>query len=103
MGFSFRSKNTDTVVERVDTANSTGSDRNTEEQLAAFRRQHRWDPFLEVEKLNAVDHVLAAQDVEKEAEIQEALIVEDSPYPEVRASVSFSSSDCHHDILLLAC
>lgn len=56
--------------------------------LRKFKRIHKWDPFLDIEKLDDVDHALATGDIEKEAAIEGALLVEDSPYPEVRAAVS---------------
>lgn len=55
--------------------------------LRKFKRIHKWDPFLDIEKLDDVDHALATGDIEKEAAIEGALLVEDSPYPEVRAAV----------------
>jgi hypothetical protein len=60
---------------------------NVESELRNFRKQHRWDPFLDIDKLDNIDEALASGNVEKEAAIDESLIQEDSPYPEVRASV----------------
>ena len=95
--FSFRGKSSDRPIEATeDRATTTGSDvlpedtdaAATEADLRKFRKLHQWDPFLEVEKLDVVDEVIETGDVEKEAAIEESLIEEDSPYPEVRASVS---------------
>lgn len=61
-------------------------------ELKAFRRQHKWDPFLDNEKLDTIDDALASENVEKQAVVDETLIQEDSPYPEVRASVRFLAS-----------
>ena len=59
----------------------------TEEQLKRFKKQHRWDPFLDPDKLDSIDAAAQSQDAEKEAQLDKTLIQEDSPYPEVRASV----------------
>ena len=77
---------------REDTAQTTGSDvlpHDVERELRAFKKQHKWDPFLDIDKLDTVDNALASGDVEKEAAVEESLLVEDSPYPEVRSSVCF--------------
>ncbi|KAH8647162.1 OPT oligopeptide transporter protein-domain-containing protein [Xylariales sp. PMI_506] len=55
--------------------------------LRKFRRLHRWDPFIETEKLESVEAALRSGNIYKEAAIEESLLIEDSPYPEVRASV----------------
>lgn len=68
-----------------DTAESTGVDH--EGELRAFRKQHKWDPWLDTDKLDHIDSALDSGNVEKQAAIDESLIQEDSPYPEVRASV----------------
>lgn len=64
-----------------------GDAANVESDLRNFRKQHRWDPFLDIDKLDNIDEALASGNIEKEAAIDESLIQEDSPYPEVRASV----------------
>lgn len=69
---------------------ATGADAptgNAHAELRNFRKQHRWDPFLDIDKLDNIDDALASGNAEKEAAIDESLIQEDSPYPEVRASV----------------
>lgn len=65
---------------------------NPKEELRAFRKQHKWDPFLDIDKLDTVDAALASGNAEKEAAVEESLIEENSPYPEVRASVRAASS-----------
>ena len=60
---------------------------NADRELKRFRKQHRWDPFLEQDKLEAIDDAIATGDTEKEAAVDASLIQEDSPYPEVRAAV----------------
>ncbi|KAK7403930.1 hypothetical protein QQX98_010300 [Neonectria punicea] len=74
----------DVVVTGVEIGGETV---NPDADLKKFKQLHKWDPFLDVEKLDDVDRVLETGDVEKEAAVQETLLVEDSPYPEVRASV----------------
>lgn len=83
----FGTKSTETTTE------TTGADvlpnaESTERELRRFRRQHQWDPFLDTDKLDNIDDALASGNAEKEAAIDESLIQEDSPYPEVRTSVS---------------
>lgn len=56
-------------------------------ELRNFRKQHRWDPFLDVQKLDNIDAAISSGDVEKETAVDESLIQENSPYPEVRSSV----------------
>lgn len=91
MGFSFRGKTSAAPAEdeATTTAFEVGSGEviHPEADLKKFGRLHKWDPFLDVEKLDAVDNVLASGDMEKGATVQESLLLEDSPYPEVRAAV----------------
>ncbi|PHH63553.1 hypothetical protein CDD81_5740 [Ophiocordyceps australis] len=77
-----------------DSADSTALDlpaasanHSTERELRRFRRQHKWDPFLDADKLQSVDAAIASGDAEKEAVVDDALIHQDSPYSEVRSSV----------------
>lgn len=46
-----------------------------------LRKQHRWDPFLDNERLET-----STDDAEGAPAVNEA-VQDDSPYPEVRASV----------------
>ncbi|TQS31792.1 hypothetical protein Golomagni_07914, partial [Golovinomyces magnicellulatus] len=57
------------------------------------------DPFLDLDKLDAVDDALASGNAEKAAAVDESLIQEDSPYPEVRASVPPTDIDMPVDTL----
>lgn len=86
MGFSFRGKkDAATDVHAV----SSGSDiRDPDQQLKMVKEEHMWDPFMDVQKLDAVDAAIASGDIEKEAAVEESLLEEDSPYMEVRSSVS---------------
>ncbi len=74
------------VTEKVAT---TGSEVSPERDLRNFKKHHQWDPFLEIDKLDAVDDAITTGDTEKEAAVEDALLLEDSPYPEVRSSVRF--------------
>lgn len=98
MGFSFRKKIGGPTVhptERVEGATTTGFSNseeaieiNPEAGLKKFKQLHKWDPFMDIGKLDAADEVLRTGDLEKEAAVETSLLEEDSPYPEVRASVS---------------
>ena len=70
----------------ADTA-SGETPQHVEAELRKFNRLHQWDPFLDTEKLDTVERVIADGDVEREIAVEESMLVEDSPYPEVRASV----------------
>ena len=96
MVFKWRGKSSGTP--EAEGATSTGSETaegleagthsaRVDMQLENFRKQHKWDPFLDIKKLDLVDEVLRSGDVEKEAAVEVSLLEEDSPYPEVRASV----------------
>lgn len=86
MGFSkWRGKVSEQpVVDGV--ATGVDSDVNPEAELKKFKKLHKWDPFLDTEVLAVTEHVLEDGDIEKEKAV-EAALHEDSPYPEVRASV----------------
>ncbi|KAI5867752.1 small oligopeptide transporter [Durotheca rogersii] len=55
--------------------------------LRHFEEQHKFDPNIRIQDLNDVDTVLAAGDTEKCIEVETALLEQDSPYPEVSATV----------------
>lgn len=88
MGFSFRGKSLEqpVVISEIDRGISSATDTPAAD-LKKFRKLHQFDPFLDLNKLDRVDDVLAAADPEKEAVVEEELIVDDSPYPEVRSAV----------------
>lgn len=97
MGFSFRGKTSEQPVGENDAASSAiDIGANPAADLKKFRKLHTFDPFLDIDKLEAVDNVLIVGDVEKEAAVEEQLLVEDSPYPEVRSSVSSHPSVMGH-------
>lgn len=87
MGFKFGLPKQSTTAD----VTASGSDidvGDTTAELRNFRKQHKWDPFLDIDKLDNIDNALQSGDVEKQAAVDESLIQEDSPYPEVRAAVS---------------
>ncbi|KAL2276644.1 hypothetical protein FJTKL_00797 [Diaporthe vaccinii] len=88
MGFSFRGKTLEQpiIISETDQGISSATDAPAAD-LKKFRKLHQFDPFLDLDKLDRVDDVLAAGDPEKEAAVEEQLIIDDSPYPEVRSSV----------------
>lgn len=102
MGFSFRGKGSDppvTVTEADGSSSAVDISAEPQADLKKFRKLHTFDPYLDISKLEAVDNVLDTGDVEKEAAVEEQLIVEDSPYPEVRSSVSPDS--LQHSVSLM--
>ncbi|KAI8209324.1 Sexual differentiation process protein isp4 [Colletotrichum sp. SAR 10_76] len=55
--------------------------------LAQFEKAHKLDPNMPIDELNDVDTALATGNAEKGLEIEQALMEDNSPYPEVRAVV----------------
>ena len=98
MGYFFRGKTSSASADAEDVATTTGAaiefggeEIHPEADLKKFKRLHKWDPFLDVDKLDVVDSALATGDLEKEAAVEATLLVEDSPYAEVRNAVSTRS------------
>ncbi|KAK5998534.1 Sexual differentiation process protein isp4 [Cladobotryum mycophilum] len=89
MSFKDRFKSRDTAL--PDVVEGIAADPDSE--LRNFRKQHRWDPFLDNDKMETIDDAIASGNVEKEAAIDQSLIQEDSPYAEVRASVPPTDDD----------
>ena len=100
MGFGFRKRAdaTEAVapvesnVEEPEIAHATGSDTdfNVQEgvdQLKKFQKTHQWDYNLDYDQIDTVNKAVNSDDLEKTANIEHALLEEDSPYFEVRASV----------------
>ncbi|KAG6012573.1 hypothetical protein E4U54_007449 [Claviceps lovelessii] len=83
----FGFKSAETTTAETTSADVLPNADGTERELRRFRRQHQWDPFLDVDKLENIDDALASGNAEKEVAIDDSLIQEDSPYPEVRSSV----------------
>ena len=77
----------------VDGSDTLGEDvAHADLHLRRVKDQHKWDPFMDFEKIDAVDSALASGDAEKEAAVEQSILQEDSPYLEVRSSVSFPIS-----------
>lgn len=57
------------------------------QNLKKFKKLHKWDPNLPIEQYDNVTAVLDTGDIEKEVAIEQALLEENSPYPEVAAAV----------------
>lgn len=60
-------------------------------QLKKLEKKHRWDPNLPRELVDGIDDATAHHDVNQELKLVDQL-VENSPYPEVRAAVRNVSS-----------
>lgn len=58
-----------------------------ETEVKAFEEVHRLDPNMPDKVLGDAKHALETGDGQAEVEIVDGLLFEDSPYPEVRASV----------------
>jgi hypothetical protein len=52
--------------------------------LKQFEKMHHLDPNLPIDELNEIDTVLNAGNAEKGIEIEQVLVEDNSPYPEVR-------------------
>lgn len=94
MGFSFRGKTSEQPILVSETDQGISSATNPPAaDLKKFKKLHQFDPFLDLDKLDRVDDALATGDAEKEAAVEEQLIIDDSPYPEVRSSVRVAPRD----------
>lgn len=107
MGFSFKRRAQVTEGAVDDDAITTGIEVggevvNPDADLKKFKKLHKWDPFLDVDRLDAVDDVIESGDIEKQAAVEETLLVEDSPYAEVRSSVCSSRYQTRRSIHLTA-
>jgi hypothetical protein len=67
-----------------DFADSIEGDSTGFASLKHFEKMHRLDPNLPLDELEEVDIALREANVEKEAEIEQILAEDNSPYPEVR-------------------
>ncbi len=74
-------------LKKILSRQKTNQSGDHEGELKAFRDQHRYDPFLDEDKLRAVDSALDSGNAEKLRDLDNNLIQDDSPYPEVRAAV----------------
>ncbi|KAL5376381.1 hypothetical protein DPSP01_010492 [Paraphaeosphaeria sporulosa] len=62
------------------------SETEANQRLNAFRQDHKWDPNMPEEAIDMVDAVTEAHDHKGEAQLV-GEVIENSPYPEVRAVV----------------
>ena len=79
---------TPSIVGENDVAIVSGNIQDADTHIKKLRDQHRFDPYMDIEKLDAMDTAIASGDLEKEAAIETSLIAENSPYAEVRTAVS---------------
>jgi hypothetical protein len=56
--------------------------------IRRLKDQHRFDPFMQEEKIEAIDAAIESGNLEKETVVEASLLGENSPYAEVRAAVS---------------
>lgn len=97
MGFSFRRKGNDQEVNDASEVQVVGVSSsndahdiaaNAELHLKRLKEQHKFDPFMDDEKVDAIDAALETGNAEKEYVVEESILGENSPYAEVRAAVS---------------
>lgn len=63
-----------------------GDELETAAQLKAIKKKHEWDPNFEEDIVDEIDEATAHHDIGGEVRLVDEL-VENSPYPEVRAAV----------------
>lgn len=96
MGFSWRGKTSERPIEGEEptVVSSTGFEANggadADAHMRKLKEQHKFDPFMDIAKLDAIDSAIESGDLEKEGAIEQSLIAENSPYAEVRAAVCLS-------------
>ncbi|KEY68656.1 hypothetical protein S7711_00534 [Stachybotrys chartarum IBT 7711] len=75
------------ITPMPDPIEATASGIDKLKYLADFEKAHKLDPNLPIDELNDVDAAIATGHAEKNIEIENALMEDNSPYPEVRAVV----------------
>lgn len=75
------------AVDVEDSLRSLEGDSTGFASLKHFEKMHRFDPNLPLDELEEVDIALNSNDPAKSAEIEQILAEDNSPYPEVRATV----------------
>ena len=60
------------------------------ESLKHFEKMHHLDPNLPLDELNQVEAALNASNAEKGVEIEQVLVEDNSPYPEVSGHATIS-------------
>ncbi|CAK7271076.1 hypothetical protein SEPCBS119000_004415 [Sporothrix epigloea] len=73
------------VVESTGEATTSGAE--ALKTLKHFERMHHLDPNLPIDDLNEVDNAIETGNVEKGILVEQTIMEDNSPYPEVRASV----------------
>lgn len=88
-GFFRRRRDDREVIPEGDTGSMEGGSTGSEalNSLRNFEKMHRLDPNLPLDELDEVEIALNSANVEKGAEIEQILAEDNSPYPEVRASI----------------
>lgn len=76
------------LYESSDQASSRSPGTETMGTLKQFEKMHHLDPNLPLDELNEIDAVLNNGNAEKGIEIEQVLVEENSPYPEVRSPPS---------------
>ncbi|KAK0628567.1 putative isp4 protein [Bombardia bombarda] len=83
------------VMPDIDDGSLDGDDPSFEtvSSLKQFEKSHRLDPNIPLDELDEVELALNSANAEKGAEIEQILAEDNSPYPEVRASVRNTDVD----------
>ena len=85
-------KEKDSVAVKATGADLSPSDElETAAQLKAIKRKHEWDPNFSEDLVEGIDEATQHHDIGGEVRLVDEL-VENSPYPEVRAAVRNVSS-----------
>lgn len=84
----FKSENSSSQVYTTSVDGSGEDVAHADMHLRRVKDQHKWDPFMDYEKIDAVEAAIASGDADKEAAVEHSILQEDSPYLEVRSSVS---------------
>lgn len=77
----------ETAVTSSFEAEETQDNESQDLHIRRLKDQHRFDPFMDIAKLDAIDDAIDSGDLEKEGNLEHNLIGENSPYAEVRAAV----------------
>ncbi|KAH8659933.1 Tetrapeptide transporter, OPT1/isp4 [Xylariales sp. PMI_506] len=87
MDSDYRRTGNDEVVSDPTSPAARDDAQEAEKHLKRLRAQHRFDPFMDLEKLDAIDSAIETGNAEKEMATEDSLIGENSPYAEVRTAV----------------
>ncbi|KAG6008048.1 hypothetical protein E4U21_005061 [Claviceps maximensis] len=75
------------VVSEIRSATESCTSIALETPAPELRKKYKWDPFLDDDVFDGIDGVIDPDFTEKQAQIDHAIIQEDSPYLEVRTSI----------------